>query len=341
MPQAGKIDVVVVYKIDRLTRSLADFARMIEIFERQKVSFVSVTQQFSTTTSMGRLMLNVLLSFAQFEREVTGERIRDKIAASKRKGMWMGGVPPLGYDVKDRRLVINPAEADLVQHIFRRFVDTGSTTRLVSELRLDGARTKAWTTQDGKTRSGKPLDKGNLYKMLHNRHYLGEISHGKTWYPAQHEAIVERSVWTAAHAILATNGRTRANQTRGKTPFLLRGLVVAEDGRAMTTSSNRNRFGRVYRYYIGIRETKECAGASGLPRIPAAELESAVMTHLRKIFGDAKLVPQDQRAALDGHRKARKAGQQLRQPDGESHAARARHRRGDPQRDAAAGNHAF
>ena len=297
--EAGKIDVVVVYKIDRLTRSLADFARMIEIFERQRVSFVSVTQQFSTTTSMGRLMLNVLLSFAQFEREVTGERIRDKIAASKKKGMWMGGVPPLGYDVKDRRLIINPAEAELVRHIFRRFVDTGSTTKLVAELRKDGARTKSWTTQDGKVRTGNPFDKGNLYKMLHNRHYLGEISHGKTWYPAQHEAVVERGVWEAAHAILATNGRTRANHARGKTPFLLRGLVVGEDGRAMTTSSNRNRFGRVYRYYIGIRETKECAGASGLPRIPAAELESAVMTQLRNMFGDAKLVPKDQQAALE------------------------------------------
>lgn len=296
--EAGKIDVVVVYKIDRLTRSLADFARMIEVFERHKVSFVSVTQQFNTTTSMGRLMLNVLLSFAQFEREVTGERIRDKIAASKKKGMWMGGVPPLGYDVKDRRLVINPAEAELVRHIFQRFVDTGSTTKLVHELRLDGARTKGWTTQDGKVRTGKAFDKGNLYKILHNRHYLGEISHGKTWYPAQHEAIVQQSVWAAAHAILATNSRTRANHTRGKTPFLLRGLIFGEDGRALTTSSNRNRFGRVYRYYLSTRETKEHAGASGLPRIPAAELESAVTTQLRAMFRDPKLLPPDALPAI-------------------------------------------
>ena len=156
--EAGKIDVVVIYKIDRLTRSLADFSKMIEVFERYGVSFVSVTQQFNTTTSMGRLMLNILLSFAQFEREVTGERIRDKVAASKRKGIWMGGVPPLGYDVENRRLVPNEQEAKLVRHIFQRFVELGSSTMLVKELKLDGVTSKAWTTQDGKTNLGRGED---------------------------------------------------------------------------------------------------------------------------------------------------------------------------------------
>jgi len=175
--EAGKIDVAVIYKIDRLTRSLADFSKMVEVFERYGASFVSVTQQFNTTTSMGRLMLNILLSFAQFEREVTGERIRDKIAASKAKGMWMGGVPPLGYDVDNRRLVPNAQEAQIIRHIFQRFVELGSSTALFNELKLDGVTSKAWITQDGKVREGRPIDKGMIYKMLNNRTYLGELRH--------------------------------------------------------------------------------------------------------------------------------------------------------------------
>ena len=180
--EAGRIDIVVVYKIDRLTRSLTDFSKMIELFERHGVSFVSVTQQFNTTNSMGRLMLNILLSFAQFEREVTGERIRDKIAASKKKGLWMGGIPPLGYDVKDRRLVINEREAKTVRHIFRGFVQLGSATLLVKALRLDGVTSKSWVTQSGRRREGKPIDKSLIYKLLNNRVYLGEIKHKAQWY---------------------------------------------------------------------------------------------------------------------------------------------------------------
>ncbi|HNG61943.1 MAG TPA: recombinase family protein, partial [Cellvibrionaceae bacterium] len=184
--EAGKIDVIIIYKIDRLTRSLTDFSAMVGVFERFGVSFVSVTQQFNTTTSMGRLMLNILLSFAQFEREVTGERIRDKIAASKRKGMWMGGVPPLGYDVDSRRLVPNPEEAKLVQHIFKRFVELGSSTLLVKELARDGVTSKSWETQEGRVRQGKPMDKGFIYKLLHNRTYLGELRHKDQWYQTEH-----------------------------------------------------------------------------------------------------------------------------------------------------------
>ncbi|WP_297387291.1 recombinase family protein, partial [Acidiferrobacter sp.] len=232
--EARKIDVVVIYKIDRLTRSLADFSKMVEVFERYGVSFVSVTQQFNTTTSMGRLMLNILLSFAQFEREVTGERIRDKIAASKRKGMWMGGVPPLGYDVENRRLVPNEREAKLIRHIFQRFVELGSSTALVKELKLDGVMSKAWTTQDGKTCDGRPIDKGHIYKLLNNRTYLGELRHKKQWYPAEHPAIIERELWDRAHAILATNGRVRGNTTRATVPYLLKGIVFGNDGRALS-----------------------------------------------------------------------------------------------------------
>ena len=283
--EAGKVDVVVIYKIDRLTRSLADFSKMVEVFERQGVSFVSVTQQFNTTTSMGRLMLNVLLSFAQFEREVTGERIRDKIAASKRKGMWMGGVPPLGYDVESRRLVPNPQEAKLIRHIFTRFVELGSSTKLVKELRLDGVTSKAWTTQDGKVREGKPIDKGLVYKLLGNRTYLGELRHKEQWYQAEHLPIVDQTVWDSVHAILATNGRSRANATRATTPFLLKGIVFGHDGRALTPwHSTKKTTGKRYRYYLPMRDLKEHAGASGLPRMPAAELESAVLDQLRNIL---------------------------------------------------------
>ncbi len=283
--EAGKIDVVVIYKIDRLTRSLADFSKMVEVFERQGVSFVSVTQQFNTTTSMGRLMLNVLLSFAQFEREVTGERIRDKIAASKRKGMWMGGVPPLGYDVENRRLVPNPQEAKLIRHIFTRFVELGSSTKLVKELKLDGVTSKAWTTQDGKVREGKPIDKGLVYKLLGNRTYLGELRHKEQWYQAEHLPIVDQPLWDSVHAILATNGRSRANATRATTPFLLKGIVFGHDGRALTPwHSTKKTTGKRYRYYLPMRDLKEHAGTSGLPRMPAAELESAVLDQLRNIL---------------------------------------------------------
>lgn len=283
--EAGKIDVIVIYKIDRLTRSLADFSKMVEVFERQGVSFVSVTQQFNTTTSMGRLMLNVLLSFAQFEREITGERIRDKIAASKRKGMWMGGVPPLGYDVENRRLVPNPQEAKLIRHIFTRFVELGSSTKLVKELKLDGATSKAWTTQDGKVRVGKPIDKGLIYKLLGNRTYLGELRHKEQWYQAEHLPILDRDVWDNVHATLATNGRTRGNATRATTPFLLKGIVFGHDGRALTPwHSTKKTTGKRYRYYLPMRDIKEHAGASGLPRMPAAELESAVLDQLRNIL---------------------------------------------------------
>jgi site-specific DNA recombinase len=254
-------------------------------FERYGVSFVSVTQQFNTTTSMGRLMLNILLSFAQFEREVTGERIRDKIAASKAKGMWMGGVPPLGYDVDKRRLVPNLQEAQLIRHIFQRFIDLGSSTSLFNELKLDGVTSKAWTTQDGKVREGRAIDKGMIYKLLNNRTYLGELRHKEQWFPGAHPPIIERELWDRVHTILATNCRVRGGATQAVVPFLLKGIVFGNDGRALSPwHSTKKSNGRRYRYYIPMRDTKEQAGASGLPRLPAAELESAVLEQLRGIL---------------------------------------------------------
>jgi hypothetical protein len=233
---------------------------------------------------MGRLMLNVLLSFAQFEREVTGERIRDKITASKRKGMWMGGVPPLGYDVKDRRLIPNEREAKIIKHIFTRFVELGSTTKLMKELRLDGVTSKAWTTQDGNVREGKLIDKGLIYKLLGNRTYLGELRHKEEWFKGEHQPLIESSTWEAVQSILKVSPRTRGNNTRATIPFLLKGIVQGADGRALTVAWSRKGTGKLYRYYIHTRENKEHAGASGLPRLPAIELEANVVAQMRRIL---------------------------------------------------------
>ena len=289
---AGTIDIVVVYKIDRLTRSLADFSKMVEVFERHGVSFVSVTQQFNTTTSMGRLTLNVLLSFAQFEREVTGERIRDKIAASKRKGLWMGGVPPIGYDVESRKLVPNEREARIVRSIFTRFVELGSSTKLVKELQLNSVTSKSWTSQSGIFHPGKAIDKSLIYNILGNRTYLGELRHKEQWYKAEHPPLVDHQQWDAVQAILDQNPRVRANNTRAKIPFLLKGLVEGSDGRALTPAYTRKKNGRMYRYYLPTRENKEFTGASGLPRLPAIELEATVLDQMRRILRAPDMVAQ-------------------------------------------------
>ena len=196
----------------------------------------------------------------------------------------MGGVPPLGYDVENRRLVPNEREAKLIRHIFQRFVELGSSTALVKELKLDGVTSKAWTTQDGKTREGRPIDKGHIYKLLSNRTYLGELRHKEQWYQAEHPPIISRELWDSVHAILETNGRVRGNTTRAKVPYLLKGIVFGNDGRALSPWHTTKMNGRRYRYYIPQRDAKEHAGASGLPRLPAAELESAVLDQLRAIL---------------------------------------------------------
>ncbi|MBF0311755.1 MAG: recombinase family protein, partial [Magnetococcales bacterium] len=212
--EAGKINVVVVYKIDRLSRSLIDFTRLVEVFEKYEVSFISITQAFNTTTSMGRLTLNILLSFAQFERELSTERIRDKVAASRKKGIWMGGFPPFGYDIANRKLVVNPAEAAIVNLIFRRFVEIGSGTKLVAELNQAGYRTKRWVSQStGTLHEGRPFDKGVVYRLLHNRVYLGEAVHKGVSYTGEHEAIIDHASWNKVHAVLAQDPHVRAQIT--------------------------------------------------------------------------------------------------------------------------------
>jgi site-specific DNA recombinase len=274
--EAGKIDVVVVYKVDRLTRALSDFAKIIEVFDRRGVSFVSVTQQFNTTTSMGRLTLNVLLSFAQFEREVTGERIRDKIAASKKKGMWMGGLPPLGYDVKDRKLMVNDAEVKTVLHIFRRYRELRSVRLLKADLDAAGIVSKYRRAADGSAYGGKSLARGALYLMIQNRLYRGEIVHKDKSYPGEHKAIVEKDLWDDVQAILAENRVRRETGAGAKEPSLLGGLLVDSCGNRLTLT-HATKKGIRYRYYVsGNLITGAARDACAGLRLPAASLETLV-----------------------------------------------------------------
>jgi DNA invertase Pin-like site-specific DNA recombinase len=294
--EARRIDVVVVYKIDRLSRALMDFAKLVEVFDRNNVTFVSVTQSFNTTTSMGRLTLNILLSFAQFEREVIGERIRDKFAASRKKGMWMGGFVPLGYDVKDRKLVVNEAEAKKVRMIFERFVKLGSATVLVRALRAEGITGK----------QGKLVDKGYVYKLLNNRVYVGQAVHKGTAYPGEHSAIVSQALWDKVHGILAESPHRRGARTRAQTPALLKGLIFGPTGRAMTPTHTR-RGGRLYRYYVSTDALKRAADACPVRRIPAAEIESAVIEQVRVLLRSPEVIVRTWRVArrsLEGLREA-------------------------------------
>jgi DNA invertase Pin-like site-specific DNA recombinase len=285
--EAGGVDVVVVYKIDRLSRSLMDFAKLVEVFDRRTVTFVSVTQSFNTTTSMGRLTLNVLLSFAQFEREVIGERIRDKFAASRRKGMWMGGYVPMGYAVRDRKLVINETEAVIVRSIFRRFAKLGSATKLAAELVRENVR----------NRYGKLFDKGSIYKLLNNRVYVGEAVHKGTAYPGEHKAIIERDLWDRVHGILKEGTRIRRSRNRASaTPAILKGLLFGPTGAPMTPTHSR-KGGRLYRYYISTDVLRGRPGACPIRRIPASEIESAVIGQIRLLLQSPEIVVATWRAA--------------------------------------------
>jgi DNA invertase Pin-like site-specific DNA recombinase len=282
----GLVDVVVVYKIDRLSRSLMAFAKLVEVFDRNGVTFVSVTQSFNTTTSMGRLTLNILLSFAQFEREVTAERIRDKIRASRQKGMWMGGNVPLGYRVENRKLMIEEAEAAIVRMIFERFVSIGSATVLAKALAAENVR----------TRRGKLIDKGFLYKLLNNRVYIGEAVHKGESYPGEHQGIIDRPLWDKVHAILQESPRVRAGNTRAQTPALLKGLIFGPDGAAFSPTHTR-KGDKLYRYYVSQSVLKHGADACPIARVPAAEVESAVIDQLRGLLRAPEIIIGTWRAA--------------------------------------------
>lgn len=247
--EAGRVDTIVVYKVDRLTRSLADFAKIVDVLDAAGASFVSITQSFNTTTSMGRLTLNVLLSFAQFEREVTGERIRDKIAASKKKGLWMGGPVPLGYEVRDRKLVVNEAEAETVRHIYHRYLALGSVRELVAALASEGLRTKVQVLTSTGHRGGIPFARGCLFHLLKNCIYRGEIVHKGSAYPGEHDAIVPVELWDAVQQRLASRAHARMLGNGAEHPSLLAGIICDGKGRAMSPS-HANKGAKRYRYYV-------------------------------------------------------------------------------------------
>ncbi len=284
--EAGQIDVVVVYKVDRLTRALSDFAKLVEVFDRRGVSFVSITQQFNTTTSMGRLTLNILLSFAQFERELIGERVRDKIAASKKKGMWMGGTVPLGYDVKDRKLVVNKAGARTVVDIYRRYLRLKSVRALKEELAAAGIRSKRRFRPDGTQCGNQHFSQGALYLLLQNRTYRGEATHKGSAYPGEHAAIIEKPLWDAVQKALAENRVARASSTNSKAPSLLTGLLFDESGERLTPTWSTKR-GTRYRYYVSTSlVTGDGKARSTRRRMPAGNLEAVVIDRLRTFFSN-------------------------------------------------------
>ncbi|MBF0461424.1 MAG: recombinase family protein [Magnetococcales bacterium] len=289
--EAGKVDCVACYKLDRLTRSLLDFTKLIEILDRHNVTFISITQAFNTTTSMGRLTLNILLSFAQYERETTADRIRDKYAASRQKGLWMGGLPPLGYDVVNRELVVNQTEADQVRHIFRHFAECGSPTQVVRDLQTSGIQNKSWTTADGIHRTGKPIHKAALYRILKNAAYIGEVVYQDVSYPGKHQPIVARELWDKVHGLIAEHFRTRSTLPRGQTPFPLKSLVrCGHCGVAMKPSHSRKNGSVQYRYYLCLNAARTSHDQCPQPSVPAAELERLVLDRVRKILKAPEVV---------------------------------------------------
>jgi site-specific DNA recombinase len=292
---AGKVNVIVVYKVDRLTRSLADFARIVDVLDAAGASFVSVTQSFNTTTSMGRLTLNVLLSFAQFEREVTSERIRDKIAASKRKGMWMGGPVPLGYDVVDRKLVVNDGEAAQEHHIMHRYLEVGSVRSLVDELAAAGFKTKLRPLRNGTNIGGVAFSRGGLFHLLSNCVYVGDVRHKGATYDGAHDAIIERVVWDRVQAELADKAPARTRRANIRHPSILAGLVHDGHGRKMTPSHAVKQAKR-YRYYM-TRDRQP--GMPAVWRVPAHDLEHLVIARLcRHLVYDREV---DDHSSLGAH----------------------------------------
>ena len=273
---AGTVDIILLYKIDRLTRSLADFAKIVEVLDKAGASFVSITQSFNTTTSMGRLTLNMLLSFAQFEREVTGERIRDKVAASKRKGMWMGGPIPFGYDVADRKLVINQAEAEQVRHIFDRYLTANSIKQMLPELAASGVRSKPRTTRDGRPFGGTPFRHGGIRHILGNRIYLGVVSHKGQIHPGEHEEIIDQELWDQVQQRLAC----AAKRPRTGLINILSGRIFDADGKRLIGSYG-NKGGRKYRYYVN--STRD--NRNGW-RLPAGDIEQLVQQALARFLTD-------------------------------------------------------
>ena len=284
--EAKRIDTVIVYKIDRLSRSLMDFARLVEVFDQNSVTFVSVTQAFSTVTAMGKLTLNILLSFAQFERELTGERIRDKFAASRRKGIWMGGWAPLGYDIKARKLIVNETEAKLVRSIFRRFARGTPPIQLIEALANEGSLNK----------QGKRIDKGYLYRVLNNRVYIGKAMHKGAEHPGEHDAIIEKDLWSQVHELISASPHKRATRPKGRTPAILKGLIFGPTGAAMTPNHTR-RGGRLYRYYSSVDAIRNGPSACPIRRIAADQIEAVVIAQIKTLVQTPEIIVAAWRAA--------------------------------------------
>ena len=299
--RSGKVDVIVVYKVDRLTRALSDFAKIVDILDAAEASFVSITQAFNTTTSMGRLTLNVLLSFAQFEREVISERVRDKIAASKAKGMWMGGCVPLGYQAKDRKLVVNEAEAQTVRHIFQRYLELGTVRALLADLRGGGVITKSQIMRDGSVRGGNPFSRGALHHFLKNRIYCGDIVHHHKVYPGEHDAIVPEPLFDDVQSLLASNIGDRRSGRHFTSPSLLAGMIRDGAGRPMSPSHTL-KGGKRYRYYVSNEPGLGQTGST--MRLPAKTLEASVIAALLRtsedtaaLIADAPICPSSEHLA--------------------------------------------
>ncbi len=288
--QAGKVDCVVVYKVDRLSRSLLDFARIMETFDRHKVSFVSVTQAFNTASSMGRLILNVLLSFAQFEREMISERTRDKIAATRRKGKWSGGMPVLGYDVVQTKLVVNDVEATIVRQIFELYLEQQSALTVVKEIDRRGWRTKRWTTRKETKRGGRPFNRNSLYELLTNNVYLGKVRYKDEVHPGEHQAIIDVEVFNQVQMLLQRNGRSGGKTVRNKHGALLRNLLYCTACNCGMSHSYTTKGTRLYRYYVCNSAQKRGWESCPSPSIPASDIDRFVVDQIKEIGRDPYLL---------------------------------------------------
>ncbi len=288
--EAGNVDVVVVYKVDRLSRSLLDFGRLMELFTKHNVAFVSVTQQIDTSTSMGRLMLNVLLSFAQFERELVSERTRDKIAATRKKGKYAGGRPILGYDTRDTKLIVNTEEAERVRSIFQLYLDQRSMITVVNELMDRGWRNKGWTTRKGIVLEPKPFDKNSLHKLLTNVTYVGLVKHKENRYAGEHEAIVDQKLFDAVQSLLSKNAATGGAQVRNKFGALLKGILHCSHCNCAMSPSHSKKGVRRYRYYVCSRASKTGWQNCPSPNLPAGEIEKFVVSQIQAIGADPSLI---------------------------------------------------
>jgi site-specific DNA recombinase len=290
--KAGQIDCVLVYKIDRLSRSLSDFTRMMEFFKEHDVTMVSVTQAFNANTSSGTLMTNLLMTFASYEREVIAERIRDKVAASKKRGKYMGGVPPLGYDVdrERKRIIINADEAALVRFIFRRYLQLRSPVALTKELNGKGLTTKSWVTKKGVRRKGRPWNKSHIYRLLKNPIYIGQVKHREQVYPGEHEAIIEQSLWDDVQRSLSAEGKNGNGGGRySKTPALLKGLLVCGHCKTPMGITYTKKDGKKYRYYLCQRANKSGYDDCPIRSVPAGDIENLIMMQVRKILNTPEI----------------------------------------------------